>query len=81
MFAFWTSLSLGTLAVAYSQVMGHDDHATDYREALIKFQIVNQNLSGNNISRELALELGMASLQEALHWVMTKRRHPVKLPF
>lgn len=81
MFAFWTSLSLGTLAVAYSQVMGHDDHATDYREALIKFQIVNQNLSGNNISQELALELGMASLQEALHWVMTKRRHPVKLPF
>jgi len=81
MFAFWTSLSLGTLSIAYSQVMGHDDHAIDYREALIKFRITKNKSTNGCSARELATELGIASLQEMLHWVTTKRRHPVKLPF
>lgn len=81
MFAFWTSLSLGTLSIAYSQVMGHDDHAIDYRKALIKFRIAKNNSTNGCAARELATELGIASLQEMLHWVTTKRRHPVKLPF
>jgi hypothetical protein len=81
MFAFWTSLSLGTLSIAYSQVMGHDDHAVDYREALVKFQVAKKNSANGLNARGVAVELGIASLQEILHWVTTKRRHPVKLPF
>jgi hypothetical protein len=81
MFAFWTSLSLGTLSIAYSQVMGHDDHAVDYREALIKFKVAKKNSATGLNARGVAVELGIASLQEILHWVTTKRRHPVKLPF
>jgi hypothetical protein len=81
MFAFWTSLSLGTLSIAYSQVMGHDDHAIDYREALTKFKIAKKSSSLSSAARDLAVELGIASLQEMLHWVTNKRRHPVKLPF
>lgn len=81
MFAFWASLSLGTLSIAYSQVMGHDDHAIGYREALIKFKISKRNLTNDGLARDLAVKLGIASLQEMLQWVITKRRHPVRLPF
>lgn len=81
MFAFWASLSLGTLSIAYSQVMGHDDHAIDYREALIKFKVTERKSTDDDSARELAVELGIASLQEMLQWVITKRRHPVKMPF
>jgi hypothetical protein len=81
MFAFWTSLSLGTLSIAYSQVMGHDDHAVDYREALIKFLVAKKNSANGLAARGIAAELGIASLQEIFHWVTTKRRHPIKLPF
>jgi len=81
MFAFWTSLSLGTLSIAYSQVMGHDDHAIDYREALIKFKVAKKNSANGLAARGVAVELGIASIQEILHWVTTKRRNPVKLPF
>lgn len=82
MFAYWSFLSLSALSMAYAQVMGHGDHAEDYRHALSKFYLVKSKAKctdeANLIS--LSVELGRACLREVSSWVIQKKRRPIKLP-
>ena len=82
MFAYWAFLSLSALSMAYAQVMGHGDHAEDYRHALVKFYLVQSKakFASNADLMALSIELGRACLREVSSWVVQKKRRPIKLP-
>lgn len=82
MFAYWSFLSLSALSMAYAQVMGHSDHAEDYRRALSKFYLLRSKARSTKEANltSLSVELGKACISEVSSWVIQKKRRPIKLP-
>ena len=84
MYGYWALLSLAAVVAAYSGIMAHAEHESEYSHALIKFRIARAGLaetSSSEIQRDLLIKLGKSAVRETAGWVRLHMGRPLRLPF
>jgi hypothetical protein len=84
MYGYWALLSLAAVVAAYSGIMAHAEHESEYSHALIKFQIAQAGLaeaSSSEIQGDLLIKLGKSAVRETAGWVRLHMGRPLRLPF
>jgi hypothetical protein len=84
MYGYWALLSLSAVVAAYSGIMAHAEHESEYSYALVKFRLAQAALSNaldSAARRDLLIKLGKSALRETASWVRLHLGRPLRLPF
>ncbi len=84
MYGYWALLSLAAVVAAYTGIMAHAEHESEYSHALVKFRIARAGLpeASSLVARhDLLIRLGKSALRETAGWVRLHLGRPLRLPF